>query len=110
MNYIERPYKKRNFMKQVSKEISGIFGVILVLAIFAIILIRPFGIGTDPDGTTKVLSDQGYTNISITGYRYFMAGEHDWYSTGFVATSPNGARVSGAVTGGFLKGSTVRFD
>lgn len=65
---------------------------------------------TEPDKATSVLESQGYSDIEITGYRPFMKGEDDAFSTGFEATAPDGRRVTGAVTGGFLKGSTVRFD
>jgi hypothetical protein len=64
-----------------------------------------------PDTARQTLEDQGYTDVVITGWRPFMAGKDDGVSTGFEATSPNGKRVSGAVTGGFVfKGSTIRFD
>lgn len=63
-----------------------------------------------PDHARKVLEDQGYTEIRITGWRPFMAGEKESHSTGFEAISPSGKEVSGAVTGGLFKGSTIRFD
>jgi len=63
-----------------------------------------------PDHTARLSELNGYTQVEITGWRPFMAGENDTFSRGFRATSPSGARVSGAVTGGFLKGSTIRFD
>ena len=48
--------------------------------------------------------------IKITGYKWFN-GTKDFYNTGFVATAPNGAKVSGNVSKGVLfKGSTVRLD
>lgn len=65
---------------------------------------------TNPEGAEKVLKDQGYTNIVITGYRCFSCGEEDSFATGFTATSPNGTQVSGTVCEGFLKGKTIRFD
>lgn len=65
---------------------------------------------TRPDAANRLLQQQGFSNVEITGWRPFMAGKDDTVSTGFEATAPNGERVSGAVTGGFFKGSTVRFD
>lgn len=65
---------------------------------------------TQENKARQVLEQAGYSNIEITGYRPFMAGKDDTFSTGFKATSPSGHRVSGAVTGGWLKGSTIRFD
>ena len=65
---------------------------------------------TREDDTKRVLAQAGYTNIEITGYRPFMAGKDDTFSTGFKAKAPNGQTVTGAVTGGFLKGNTIRLD
>lgn len=66
---------------------------------------------TRPEQATRLLEQQGYTDIRITGWRPMMAGKDDNVSTGFEATAPNGEKVSGAVTGGMIfKGSTVRFD
>lgn len=64
---------------------------------------------TKPDETIRVLRDQGYTEIKITGYRPFMSDE-DTFSTGFEAKSPNGRKVTGAVTSGAFKGNTIRLD
>lgn len=61
-----------------------------------------------PKKAERILRQQGYTNITIKGWAPLMAGEDDTFSTGFTATSPNGEPVKGAVTSGFLKGSTVR--
>lgn len=65
---------------------------------------------TDADGTRRTLSAQGYTDIEITGFRPFMKGKDDTFSTGFKAKSPGGQVVTGAVTRGYLKGSTIRLD
>ncbi len=83
-----------------------------VLILLMVLFLTCFGPAacTDSDGTKKILQQSGYTNIEITGFRFWMKGEEDWTSTGFVATSPNGERVTGAVTGGLFKGKTIRFD
>lgn len=65
---------------------------------------------SDPTTARRVLSQNGYTNVVITGYRPFMGGEGDNYVTGFEAVSPNGSLVTGAVCSGFGKGATIRFD
>jgi len=62
------------------------------------------------DKATQLLESQGYTEIKITGWRPFMASDSDSFSTGFEAKSPKGEYVTGAVTAGLFKGSTVRFD
>lgn len=58
----------------------------------------------------KVLADQGYTRIEITGYRYFGCSADDEFHTGFKAVSPAGHEVSGVVCAGWMKGETIRFD
>ena len=66
---------------------------------------------TDPQGATRTLENQGYTEIRITGYRWFAGSESDCFVTGFRAKSPIGKPVSGVVTRGLiLKSSTIRFD
>lgn len=65
---------------------------------------------TREDDTRRVLEVSGYTNIEITGYRPFMASKDDLFSTGFRAKAPNGQIVTGAVTAGVFKGSTIRLD
>jgi hypothetical protein len=84
----------------------------VVLCVVGLILLCwLFSLGrTNPSDATRVLEGAGYRDIRITGYRMFMASEHDWESTGFEATGPNGQRVSGAVTGGVGKGRTIRLD
>jgi hypothetical protein len=58
-----------------------------------------------------VLEQNGFTNVTITGWRPFAKSEKDWYSTGFSATNvTTGKQVTGAVTSGVFKGNTIRFD
>jgi hypothetical protein len=64
---------------------------------------------TDEENAKRVLSAQGFTNITFTGYAPFACSQDDVFHTGFEATSVNGTRVSGTVCSGVLKGSTVRF-
>jgi hypothetical protein len=66
---------------------------------------------TKPDSTRQFLADQGYKQIEITGYRFFMKSENESCSTGFKAINPNGIHVSGLVTEGLVfRGKTIRFD
>lgn len=88
-----------------------IIGLLFLAACaIALLVIATSGGLTDRDATTELLRKNGYKNITITGWRPLMAGEDDTFSTGFEATTPTGERVSGAVTSGWLKGSTIRFD
>lgn len=99
-------YNSRTAMKFISK----IFSFIVISFVLFVAFI--FGIRgcTDEETARRVLENNGYKNVEITGYRYFMRSDTDMFSTGFVATSPNGSRVSGAVCSGYFKGATIRFD
>ena len=81
---------------------------VLLAALIAAILITT-GCADAPTAL-RVLAQNGYTNIVITGYRWGMGGEDDTYVTGFTATSPTGIAVTGAVCSGWMKGATIRFD
>ena len=63
-----------------------------------------------PDEATRILRQSGYTQIEITGWRPFAAGQDDTFSTGFRAKSLSGETVTGTVTSGWFKGGTVRLD
>ena len=84
--------------------------ILLVLFAATLLFIALPAAYTRPDQAVRVLSSSGYSNIEITGWRPFMAGEEDTFSTGFRAKSPNGSVVTGAVTSGVLKGATIRLD
>ena len=66
---------------------------------------------TNADSARRVLEENGYSDIQMTGYRFFMCGKEDFYHSGFAAKGPTGRSVSGVVCQGLLfKGSTIRFD
>lgn len=66
---------------------------------------------TDAPSTERVLRQQGYTEVTTTGYGFLGCGKDDTVRTGFAATAPNGERVTGTVCGGLLfKNNTVRLD
>lgn len=65
---------------------------------------------TRPDDARRVLEQNNYTQIEITGWRPFMASENETFSTGFTAKAPNGQYVSGAVTSRLFGGNTIRLD
>ena len=84
--------------------------IVILIGLFAAVGIRPL-FGTDPKGATRVLEASGYTDIQITGYRWFTGDGGDFYHTGFRAKSPSGSEVTGTVTRGLLfKSATVRLD
>ena len=75
-----------------------------------VLLLLLSGCLIDAASTVRTLEDSGFSNVQITGYSWWVCGEHDTYHTGFVATNPAGRRVSGTVCCGWLtKGCTVRF-
>lgn len=85
------------------------------LAFCGILLLGMVAIGATgglqkPDEATRILRQSGYTQIEITGWRPFAAGNDDTFSTGFRAKSPSGETVTGTVTSGWFKGGTVRLD
>lgn len=65
---------------------------------------------TKPGKTREVLEQQGYKQVEVTGFRPLSCGEDDVFKTGFAATSPSGAQVTGVVCSGWFKGNTVRLD
>ncbi len=79
----------------------------LIVAVLAVVVLSGC---TDPQKATRVLKQQGYTNINAGGHAWWACSDDDTYSTKFTATSVNGHFVSGAVCSGFLKGSTIRVD
>lgn len=56
----------------------------------------------------RILEAEGYTNIQLGGYAFFMCGQDDLFATSFTATGPTGQPVSGAICSGVTKGATVR--
>ena len=68
------------------------------------------GCMSDGPKAKKVLTQQGYTDIAISGWQ-FGCGEDDTYSTGFRAKGPTGHIVEGTVCCGLMfKGCTVRIN
>lgn len=74
------------------------------------LLLITFASCTDESATMRTLKNAGYTDIKLTGHSYFTCG-NDSTCTGFEATGPTGAHVTGAVGCGVLgKGCTIRFE
>ena len=89
--------------------LGALLVLILLFAGIAMTVFAPI-IAVDAEGATRVLKANGFTDIKITGYKWFN-GTQDYFNTGFIATAPNGTKVSGNVSRGiFFKGSTVRLD
>jgi hypothetical protein len=95
----------------LSTLISGVGLVILgCMVVCLIAIVNGWGM-TDADGAKRVLTESGYSSISITGYRWFTCDKHDYFHTGFDAVGPTGQHVTGTVCKGMVfKSSTVRLD
>lgn len=80
----------------------------LIIVMFAAVAISC----TNPERAKKALEDSGYTDITLTGYRYTGCSEDDYFHTGFIAKGPTGRPVSGVVCDGgpWGKGKTIRLD
>ncbi len=82
----------------------------LLLTFILLMIIAGCMNGSDPEGTEKVLREQGYTEIQTQGYRWFAGGRDEHRVTEFTALSPAGYKVTGVVTKSFFRGSTIRLD
>lgn len=65
---------------------------------------------TDFEKGKKQLEQQGYTNITNTGYSPFCCSREDRFSTGFQCTDKKGNIVKGCFCSDYLKGITIRFE
>lgn len=66
---------------------------------------------TNADDATRALKAAGYTNIQITGYRWFGCGHLGGVHTGFLAKGLDASKVTGVVCSQWLvKGNTIRTD
>ncbi len=78
------------------------------LHLIALVAITLLAGCSDRKTATRVLTNNGYTDIRIEGYRLFACSEDDTFSTGFTASSPAGMTVRGVVCSGLFKGATIR--
>lgn len=92
--------------------VLGGLGVLGIIALVGLLIIVSTGWGmTDASGAKRILTAEGYTAVTITGYRWFTCDRHDYFHTGFEAKGPTGVRVTGTVCKGMIfKSSTVRID
>lgn len=79
---------------------------VVIISLLALVMVNC----TDEKGARKVLERNNYKVISVGGYDILRKSNDDVYSTSFKAVAPNGDIVTGCVTKGFFKGSTIRLD
>lgn len=65
---------------------------------------------TSQSDAHRALTAAGYTNVELGGFAWLSCSEDDQFRTRFRATGPNGQPATGAVCGGWFKGSTIRLD
>jgi len=65
---------------------------------------------TDEEGSKKVLLRNGFIPVDIGGYGWFAGSKEDVCVTKFKAIAPNKDTVTGCVTKGLFKGSTIRLN
>lgn len=64
---------------------------------------------TDRENAERILKNDGFSNITFTGYNFFACGNDDFQSTGFIAKKGDN-NIEGTVCSGLLfKNSTIRF-
>ena len=64
---------------------------------------------TDKENAERILKNDGYTHITITGYTFFSCSKGDFQHTGFIAKKGDNT-IEGTVCSGLLfKNSTIRF-
>jgi|688.fasta_scaffold2019002_1 hypothetical protein len=85
-----------------------LYSIIACIVIIAIALSPYYRV--DILGATKTLKSSGYSPLEVGGYDWFSGSKSDFYSTKFKAISPSKDTVTGTVTKGFFKGSTIRLD
>lgn len=84
------------------------FTAVSFIALIVVVVLPE--LSTRPEEAERILEQSGYKDIEITGWRPFAMATDETFSTGFRATSPSGHKVTGTVTSGFFKGSTIRLD
>lgn len=58
----------------------------------------------------RTLNSMGITQVELGGYAFWGCSEDDTIRTKFTGIGVTGQPVSGVLCGGFMKGTTVRFD
>jgi hypothetical protein len=64
---------------------------------------------TNPEKATRILKQQGYTEIQITGYDWWSCHKGEYVATGFKAKTVAGYQVEGCVCEGIFSSTTCIF-
>lgn len=84
------------------------FRDVMIIVACVGVIIGSYGYA-NPEGATKVLEEDGYTHITITG-RKFLGCDREFYRTTFTAKNSRGIPVSGMVCDGLFSGSVIKKD
>ncbi len=82
--------------------------VTLSLIFAALFVVEDLHLVARPVTSRRILTQLGYTEITITGVHPLACASGEPFRTGFGARSPGGSLVRGTVCQGWFKGATVR--
>ena len=83
----------------------------IIISLLLLLIVIFLDSCSDPSTSRRILEENGYTDIQITGYKWVGCSNDDDYTTGFQAISPAGALISGTVCSSmFWKNATIRFN
>jgi prepilin-type N-terminal cleavage/methylation domain-containing protein len=84
----------------------------LMLVVASCVMVSHYQKTGTGESANRILSQQGYKDIVLKGWRPFKCSSSDsmFFTDAFTATAPNGDKVSGAVCGNLFKSHTVRLD
>lgn len=94
-------------MDDDSGVLSWIVAIIIVIGF--LVVASTGGCDANPQDVTRILTQDGITNIKLGGYGWFDCGRDDYFSSTFTGVK-NGQPVSGVVCKGGLKDYTIRYD
>lgn len=83
--------------------------MIMIILIIGTIILGSINSNDQTQETITFLEQQGFRQVSITGYDPFSCSRDDISSIGFTAINSNGYKVSGTICSGLLKGKTIRY-
>jgi len=83
--------------------------LILIITMFIVVIFWA-ATNIDKSGAVKILYENGYKSIQITGYKWFACAHDDWSHTGFTAINQQNNKINGVVCCGlFFKNCTIRY-
>lgn len=81
----------------------------MIKFLIAVVLVISLSGCTDKENAERILKNDGFSNITITGYNFFACSKDDFQRTGFIAKKGD-KEIEGTICSGLLfKNSTIRF-